>query len=171
MESLWPKFEKKIINENNSIQILRAQARAIKSETNGIVNATFSKLNYKPGPANAIKTISQMVSSMSSPLYEEILDDELVDKVDVNSLYEITKYKFEIYNAEYRFRLFVLNYSKMFPISLSVDGGILNDVEYKNCAPISSNDELVEAIKDIFSSNKVISVVTKMLQDRIQKEE
>ena len=40
MESLWPKFEEQIIEQNDSIQILREQARAIKSETNGIIHET-----------------------------------------------------------------------------------------------------------------------------------
>ena len=47
MESLWPKFEEQVIEKNDTIQILRVQARAIKSETKGIVNATFSKMHYK----------------------------------------------------------------------------------------------------------------------------
>jgi hypothetical protein len=49
MESLWPKFEEQELEQNDSIQILRDQARAIKSETNGVVRATFSKMNYKLG--------------------------------------------------------------------------------------------------------------------------
>jgi len=165
MESLWPKFEEYEIEKNDSIQILREQARAIKSETNGIVHATFSKMNYKEGPTNAIRTLSQVVTSMSNPFYEEVLDEELLDKTDVNALYKITKYKFELYNDEYRFRLFVLNHREMFPISLVVDEGILEDIQYKNESPISNNDDLKNVLRDIFSSYKVCSVVSKMLQE------
>ncbi len=171
MESLWPKFENSIIEENNSIKILRSQAKAIKAETDGSVNATFSKMNYRSGPASTIKAFGQMMSSMSSPLYEEILDDELKDKADVNKLYAITKYKFEIYNSEYRFRLFILNYREMFPVSLNVDEGILEDITYKNEDPITSNNELENTLKSIFSSSKVRAVVTKMLQNNKSKEQ
>lgn len=164
MESLWPKFEDQVLEENNSIQILRDQAKAIKTETNGIVHATFSKMNYKTGATDGIKILGQIASALSSTPGEELLDKELVGKADVNSLFKITKYKFELYNTEYRFRLFVLNYSEMFPISLDVDGGILEDTQYKNGSPLSSNDELKNALKEIFSSNKVRSVVSKMLQ-------
>jgi len=166
MESLWPKFEEQIIEQNDSIQILREQARAIKSETNGIIHATFSKMNYKAGPTNAIKTLDQVMSAMSSSFYEEVLDDELVNKTDVNALYKITKYKFELYNTDYRFRLFVLNHREMFPISLEVDEGILEEVQYKNGVPISSNNDLKNVLREIFSSYKVRSVVSKMLQKR-----
>ena len=165
MDSLWPEFDNHIIEQNDAIQILRSQARAIKTQTKGIVNATFSKMNYKSGPTNALKSISQVIADMSSPCYEEVLDEELVDKSDVNLLYAITKYKFELYNTEYRFRLFILNYREMFPISLEVDGGVLEDIPYKNGEHISSNEELKNVLTDIFCSSKVRSVVTKMLDE------
>lgn len=165
MESLWPEFEEQVIEQNDAIGILRAQARAIKNQTGGIVNATFSKMSYKPGPTNALKALGQAMSSMSAPVYEEVLDKELADKKDVNTLYKKVKYKFELYNDDYRFRLFVLNYSEMFPISLEVDEGVLEDIQYKNNSPIANNKELKEALTDIFSSNKVRTVITKMLEN------
>ena len=105
-----------------------------------------------------------MLSAFSSSTYEEILDKELESKIDVNTLYRNIDYKFELYNDEYRFRLFVFHYSEMFPVSLKVDGGILEDVPYDNETPISSNDELESVLREIFSSKKVRSVVGKMLQ-------
>ena len=164
MESLWPDFEELVIEQNNSLQILKTQARAIKSKTNGIVSATFSKMNYKLGSANKLISAGQMLSALVSPAYEEVLDKELADKVDVNDLYKKADYKFELYNSEYRFRLFVLYYTELYPISLEVDEGILEDVPYKNGAPISSNEELESVLREIFSSKKVRSVVGKMLQ-------
>ena len=170
MESLWPKFDDCEVEDNNSIQILRAQASALRNETKNAVNATFSKMTYKAGPTSAIKSLGQMMSSMSSPVYEEVLDEELEEKTDVNTLFKHTKYKFEIFNNEYRFRLFVLNYSELYPISLEVDGGILEDILYSNNSPISSDDELKSVIKDIFSSKKVHTVVAKMLQENHKKD-
>ena len=164
MESLWPNFSEQSIEQNDSIQILRAQAKDVKDKTNGIVKATFSKMEYRPGPTNKLAGVGQMLSAFSSPTYEEILDKELESKVDVNILYKNIDYKFELYNDEYRFRLFVLHYREMFPVSLKVDGGILEDVPYDNEAPISSNDELESILREIFSSKIVRSVVVKMLQ-------
>lgn len=163
MESLWPKFEEQDVEQNNTIQILRAQAKAIKEQTDGAVCATFSKMTYKPGPTSAIEAIGRMVSSMSSPIYEEVLDEELANKTDVNTLYRITKYKFELYNSEYRFRLFVLNYCEMFPLTLTVDEGILEDIAYKNETPIICNADLENTLRDIFSSFKVRTVISRML--------
>lgn len=164
MNSLWPDFEDQTNEQNESLQILKIQAREIKSKTKGVVNATFSKMNYKQGPTSGLAALGQTLSALSSPCYEEVLDEELANKTDINDLYKITNYKFELYNDEYRFRLFVLNYSVMFPISLEIDEGILESVHYKNGSPISSNSELEDLLKEIFSSNKVYAVVTKMLQ-------
>lgn len=164
MDSLWPKFEEHLIEQNNSIQILRTQAKAIKSLTNGVVNATFSKMNYNPGPTNALKRLGETITALSSPTFEEQLEEELQEKTDINVLFTETRYKFEIFNNEYRFRLFVLDYREMFPISLEVDGGILEDISYRNNSPIMGNDELKNIVKEIFSSFKVHSVVSKMLQ-------
>lgn len=170
MESLWPKFEEQELEPNNSIKVLRDQARAIKSETKGAISATFSKMNYKAGPASALKTLGQVVAAMSSPTYEEELEEDLANKTDVNVLYSITKYKFELYNDEYRFRLFVLNHRELFPISLEIDEGIADEIQYKRGSPISSNEELKTVLRDIFSSNKVHTVVSKMLQ-KTEKED
>ena len=52
----------------------------------------------------------------------------------------------------------------MFPISLEIDEGIIEDIQYKNGSPVSSNDELKAILREIFSSYKVHSVVSKMLQ-------
>lgn len=164
MESLWPNFEEPIVEKNNTLEILRAQARAIKTQTKGAICATFSKMNYKAGPTNGIKVMDTLLQAMSSPEYEEVLEDDLKDKKDINILYKNAKYKFEIFNNEYRFRLFIVHYREMFPVTIDVDEGILPDIEYKNLSPVLSNSELESIIKDIFRSNKVYSVVSRMLQ-------
>ena len=168
MDSLWPKFTYVEEKTNDSINIIRTQAKAIKKDTNGIVNATFSKISYKPGP---IETVGNIMSIVAPTDIEEKLDDELINKKDINALYQGTEYKFEIYNTEYRFRLFVLKYRVDYPISLNIDAGIVKDIHYSNNEPISSNEELEKVLKEIFSSQKVYSVVSKMIQYEKKKTE
>ena len=118
MESLWPSISEQSIEENLSLSILRDQASFIKKETNNRIRATFSKVSYKPGPLSASKQLGEMISNMTSSVYEENVEDELQNKKNINDLFSIIKYKFEIYNDEYRYRLFVVNYSELYPISL-----------------------------------------------------
>lgn len=163
MDTLWPSFDEEPIEINEAVKILREQARSIQSSTKNKIRATFSKMSYKAGPLNAIEQLGRVANAMASPLYQEILDEELQGKTDANTLFSTTQYKFEIFNDEYRFRLFVLNDSKMFPITLDVDGGILEEISYQNKSKIESNEELKIILRDIFSCSKVRKVVSKML--------
>ena len=161
--SLWPNFENEGLEDNNAITILREQAKAIKSETDGRVRATFSKIQYKSGMITTVKAFSQMAASIGVPVEDEP-EEDLKDKTDINVLFDSTRYRFEIYNSEYRFRLFILNYSELFPISLIVDEGISKEISYNNNESISSNSELEYILSEIFGSQKVRTVVSKMIQ-------
>lgn len=164
MENLWPDFVGEILEKNDSIEILRHQARAINKSTGDKVKATFSKMEYKKSPMGAVAQLGMAMQAASGWKYEEILDDELQDKENINKLFKSVKYKFEIYNDEYRFRMFVLNYSELFPVFLEVDEGILDDINYDNGSEINSNDELKSVIRDIFASKKVKTVISRMME-------
>jgi hypothetical protein len=166
MRDLWPDFESSAIETNNSIDILRSQAREISKKTEQAVKATFSKLEYKQGPLAATVAVQQIIGALGSTTYEELLDQELQGKKDANKFYSVTKYKFEIYNDEYRFRLFVLENREIFPICLVVDDGICEEIRYKNRSNIMSNEELEDVLQEIFCSSKVRSIVTRMIQTK-----
>ena len=167
MENLWPSFDEEKTEINEAVIILREQARNIQKDTKNKIRATFSKVSYKKsGPIFAAEQVGHAMLAISSPVYEEVLEEELLEKENVNKLFEITKYKFEIFNDEYRFRLFILNYSELFPITMDVDGGILEDISYKNKDNIESNDDLKKILRDIFSSPKVRRVVSRMLVNK-----
>lgn len=163
MESLWPDFQNQSVEENNTIKILREQARVIQNKTSGIVRATFSKMIYNQDAFVALNKIGKAADIISSKVFEERLEEELQGKRDANVLFDIVKYKFELFNDEFRFRLFVFNYSEMFPVTIEVDGGIQEEIRYKNNDPINSNDELKDVLKEIFSCHKVSAVVHRML--------
>lgn len=163
MENLWPSFNEEQIEINEAVKILREQARYIQNDTKSKIRATFSKVSYKKsGPLYAVEQVGQVMLTMP-PAYEEVLEEELQGKENVNNLFATTKYKFELFNDEYRFRLFVLNNRELFPVTLEVDGGILEDISYQNKGEIGSNDDLKSILREIFSSPKVRRVVSRML--------
>lgn len=165
MTDLWPNFSFEEMEENKAVDILREQARALEKKTNKKVNATFSKIEYKEN-ANAITSqIGKMIASISSPERDEILDEELKEKRDVNEFYKTTKYKFEIYNDTYRFRVFVLYNRMVFPINLDVDEGIKSELQDDISAEIKSNAELQNLLASIFSSQKLRTVITQMMKN------
>lgn len=165
MESLWPIFDEVELERNQTIEILRQQARAISKDTNNKIKATFSKMEYKKGAITAVEQLDAVVKAVSPANFEEVLDEELIGKQNVNDLFTAEKYKFEIYNEEYRFRLFTVKYCELFPIALIVDDGISKEISYRNDQPINSNEDLKKIVRDIFSCKKVRTVIAKMKKD------
>ena len=78
MSDLWPEIQSIECEENNSVAILREQARAIDKKTNGAIKATFSKIAYKK---NGLSELSKVVSALSgtSTMVEE--DDLLKERI------------------------------------------------------------------------------------------
>lgn len=165
MENLWPIFNEEQAEPNEAVTILREQARYIQNNTQNKIRATFSKVTYKKStPLNAVEYFGKAMTAIPS-INEEELEEELQGKENVNKLFEKIQYKFELFNDEYRFRLFILNNSELFPVTLEVDGGILENISYQNKGEIGSNDELKSILKEIFSSPKVRRVVLRMLAE------
>lgn len=169
MNDLWPNFSHNEIEINNAIEMLREQARALEKKTENKVKATFSKIEYSKYYANISALGGTLLSAWPLPDQEEIRDDEIQKKKDINDLYNTSKYKFEIYNDKYRFRLFTLNYREMYPIDLVLDEGIQSEMsESSNCNfnVAASNSELKSILTSIFSSNKVKTVIGRMMNEK-----
>lgn len=166
MTDFWPDFTNDICEENKAIHILRDQARALEKKTNKKVKATFSKIEYRDSLAGATAMLGATLLSLSS-LKEEIIDDELKNKNDINDLYKISQYKFEIFNSKYRFRLFVLNFREVFPIEIILDEGIHSEIyleDETNRHLVNSNNELEKILSLIFTCKKVRTVISQMMR-------
>ena len=160
MDDLWGKLilDDAKIEDSKAINILREQARLLEKKTYGKIKATFSKLNYK---TTTSEVIGQAISSFAD-IKEEIVDPELKGKKDFNEIYNFTKYKFELYNDIYRFRVFILNYRPVFPIEIEVDEGIKEELNIPSKKSIYSDDELRELVSAIFLSSKIKMIIKRM---------
>lgn len=161
MEDLWPTIDNYPVEKNDSINILREQARAIEAKTKKRIKATFSLIKRLKIEQPLIKSIKAM-EQLSRELYEDT-DDDLFERKDANDLFVKKYYRFEIFNEEYRFRLFVFHYSELYPVEIDVDEGILQEITYQNLSHINSNDELCNVLKEIFSCKKVMTIISRML--------
>lgn len=166
MEKLWPDFKNEQIEKNRTLSILREQAEVLDEQTQGKVKVAFSEMNFMPAKDAAIKMITAVMDKLSSE--QEQLEVDLANKKDVRDLFQVTKYKFELYNDSYRYRLFIYNYSEMFPVTIEVDPGIAEDIPYKSGSKIESNEQFIEVIKDIFHSRRVGVVVSRMLHGELE---
>lgn len=161
-ENLWPDFSNETIEDNNSLDILKNQARQLSKQTNGKVKASFSKIEYSINYSGVLKALGTMASSSS-----EIEDNSLKEKKDANELYKKIKYKFEIYNDNYKFRIFVLNYKSEYPLTMDIDEDILSEISYTSEGKISNDNQLKELLTEIFSCKKVKTIIVRMIQGKI----
>lgn len=170
MNDLWPDFSAQIpCEKNNAVSILRDQARLLEKKTNKKVKATFSKIKYGDAALrSSVTTFGKVLASMNLPT-EEILENELSNKIDANTLYAPVKYKFEIYNSKYHFRVFELINCNEFPITLKIDEGISSELKIKTLVEINSNAELENITKSIFSSKKLKTIISRMMYDATEK--
>lgn len=156
-----------LVEENLTYDILQEQARLIKTKTNGLIKCTFSLIERKspsPGAIVAVSVFSKALAK-SGISQEEILDDELEGKEDINSLTKERIYKFELHNDNYRFRIFTFRYCELFPVYMCVDEGIREELSLPKEIRIDSNQDLKDAFGRIFKSKKLLSIITKMMNE------
>lgn len=150
----------------NVIEIMRQQGRHLKEGTKGKVFGKFSK----------IKSVMDNIGGLTTAISLFVSEDEETSQLaDANKLYENQRYGFEIYNQAYKFRIFEITLSPLYPIIISVDEGVLEDTKgelgyylesgnRETQYVVKSDSELLEGLKIIFSSKKVRYILYKMQQ-------
>ncbi len=165
--SIFDDAANNLVEENLTYDILQEQARLIKTKTNGLIKCTFSLIEHKASAYGAFKTMSILSATLakSGISQEEVLDDELVGKEDINSLTKERSYKFELYNDNYRFRIFTFKYCELFPVYMCVDEGIREELNLSKEIKIDSNQDLKDVFIKVFKSKKLSSIITKMMNE------
>lgn len=165
--SVFDDAENNLVEENLTYDILQEQARLIKAKTNGLIKCTFSLIEHKSSASGAFKAISILSATLaiSDISQEEVLDDELMGKEDINSLTKESIYKFELYNDNYRFRIFTFKYCELFPVYMCVDEGIREELNLPKEIKIDSNQDLKDVFIKVFKSKKLSSIIKKMINE------
>ena len=172
MVSLWdiPTVCKPLNTTDNIRPILEEQAGYLESGTNGKVQADFCEIEAIPadliGPSRTF--------SIASPSKAEGDDGKGV--FDANDLYKTQCYGFDISNDFYRFRIFEMNLSPLYPVSMFFDEGVLEDSEemlskqsikrgkLSNQYIICSDQDFIASLSAAFTSKKVRYIIGKLLK-------
>ncbi len=159
-DNLWsiPSVEKPLEVTENITEIMRQQGKYLKEKTNGKVFCKFSR----------IRDITAGFEALSAVLINGISEnEETKDLEDANKLYKDLRYGFEIYNSIYKFRVFEMKLSPLYPVTTLVDEGIVEDSFQElqnnyiekgttsNQFIINNDAELLSFLRIIFSSKKV----------------
>lgn len=166
MSDLWPDFkDMQKSAENNSISIMSEQAHILGRKLDGKVKAIFSEMQYYHVESNSgILTALDGISKYYNPKKEEVLEENLQGKIDLRNKLSEQKYKFEIYNDKYRFRLFIYIYSPLYPNKILIDENIAKEIENgKGEISIENDGMLVDLLRSIFSSEQVIRIIRAMM--------
>lgn len=173
MDNLWeiPALDEDFNSTDNVITIIRQQADYLKDSTRGIIRAKFDKLNLPMTEVlGEFLVATQKVSALTQQQYETDDDQGENTQTNVNEFYRINRYGFEIYNDQYRFRVFEVVISPMYPIVVVMDEGVSSDLvlfdnKINNCKVYVHNDrELTSYLKEIFTTKKVKYILQRMLK-------
>lgn len=171
MPDLWPDFAEAKIDENNALKIIQEQAKSLGKKTKGKVKATFSKTQYKKIPINPdLEWVGGFPKLEIGYKNVEVLEQELEDKKNINSLFSTQEYKFEIYNDKYRFRLFKVDYNISYPIAMHLDQDIAKELHQESTQTIKNDLELEQQLSLVFSSKKLITIITRIMQNKAEIE-
>lgn len=167
MADMWPElFENNSeFEENRALDILDEQVNAINDKTNGRIKGIVTEIKYTdnmPGLTSALSTFVSLLSA-SKISQQEVLEAELDSKLDINELYQTTPYKFEIFSDSFRFRILVLINRKDFPIQITLDEGISQELKIEKHKLIESNSQFEEVLSSVLRSTKMKSILNRML--------
>ena len=94
---------------------------------------------------------------------EEVLEDDLTGKTNISDVLKEQRYKFEIYNDKYRFRLFTYTYSLLYPNKMFLDENIAKEIRKNREISLESDQELIDILRSIFSSQRVGRIIRMMV--------
>ena len=171
-KDLWGEVSLDEREENRAIDILKEQAALIAKKTDNYVKGTFYKIGTKlSGASIGLEVFKDVLKSNIGASDYSDCEVDLGEKEDYNINYRKELYSFEIYNDEYRFRIFNLSYSKEYPIEIIPDEGVGKDIFRNEPIKINDNDALENIVQDIFGSKKVRLVISRMVNQTQERTE
>lgn len=169
--SLWiiPSVDEPIDSTSRVIELMREQCCYLEAETSGAVRAKFDK----------VTDISQWTASVNAIVASSSRVVGAVGGInglkDASSLYWKDTYGLNIFNDEYRFRIFEMTLTPLYPVTIWFDEGVLEDTRSEIAAiagesdpqgrfQISSDDQLMECFQAAVGGKKVQYIIRQMLK-------
>lgn len=161
-------------------QIMEEQCKYLFQYTNGEIFGVFSEIKTEDSVALIAKNMSNLIKDISgiTNLKETIDESTTKNLIDANNIYIDKLYSFEICTEKYKFRLFELKMTPLYPVEIIIDEGICKNIGnalIRIATPMESfnhfkiNDEEVfcNVLQNILQDKKVRYII-KQLQNRMQ---
>ena len=164
-ESLWDLDNNVLQTTDNIKDILEKQSKYLSDKTNGAVHADLCLL------CDNIHTLARSLNDKST------VKNDISHLRDAEVFYSRSSFGYELYNDEYRFRIFEIDLSPLYPVNVSVDEDIFRDILSKlssngiNCSEseqkciINSDEEFLFVLGLILSNRKVKLIIKRMMEN------
>lgn len=165
---------------DNIQKIIEEQCKYLFRYTKGKIFAVFSEIKTVDSVNVMAKAMSNIVKNISgiTGLQENVEESTTSNLIDANIMYFDKRYGFEICTEKYKFRLFELRMTPIYPVEISVDEGICKNIgntlakiaipmEKSNHFKISDEATFCNVLQSILQDKKVRYIIGE-LQKRVQ---
>lgn len=182
IENLWdiPALDEDMHSTEKVKEIIIQQADFLEKYTNNNIEAKFGKLKVT-GAIGALIIAEKFANIGENIKKTEVEGISTSDLEAADKFYTNDTYGFEIYSSIYRFRVFEIRISPMYPVFIRLDEDIFDEIKHtitgtkiedknKRLICISSETDLTFYLKEIFQSKKVRFIIQKMLKKANEKQ-
>ena len=181
-ENYWGDLLQETVEKtDNIITIMEEQCRFLSEATQNKVSAVFDVVDKKNELIESILKPILDVTASKCGTFPVLQDKETVgeisidDRFDASGMFYRKHYAFELYTNTYRYRLFDLILTPSYPIEITIDNGISNDIYEKvikfkkpnmknNSMIINSESEFRIVLKHILQNRRVKYIVNQMMK-------
>ncbi len=161
MDNFWESSDNiELFTTDSIFKIMNEQSAFLSKETENRVSAVFEEVPQSTMAASMIKMLEVFANANS--LLEA--KDDSSKRIDANDLYRVSEYEFSLYTDVYKFRIFRLLIKPIYPVVLSLDEGINEEIGIfikSLCKILDKPNEYSLENEDVF-----INVLKKVLQCR-----
>lgn len=171
-----------LIYTNNIYEIMEEQCKYLFQITNGEIFAVFDEIKIDGSISAITKHMSNLLKSIAdmSYIHETVAESSTKNLVDANAMYYNKCYGFEICTSRYRFRVFELKITPLYPVEMIIDEGICSNIGNKlatiaismsksNHFTINNEDIFCQVLQVVLQDKKVRYIIHE-LQKRIQEQ-
>ena len=167
---------------DNIHKIMSEQCNYLYQYTQGKVFAIFGEIKFDGSLIAVARAMSNMFKGVSgiSGVQETVAEVSTKELIDANCMYYEKSYGFEICTEKYRFRLFELKLTPVYPVEIIIDEGICKNVETvlariaiptqkANGFIINDEDVFCDVLQRILQDKKVRYIISE-LKRRVQED-
>lgn len=164
---------------NNIHKIMEEQCKYLVQDTNGKVFAVFGEIKTDGSMHVIAQNISNLFKGVSgiTGVQETVAELSTKNLINANDMYFDKRYGFEICTEKYRFRLFELRMTPIYPVEIIIDEGICKNIgnalariaiqmEKFNHFKVSDEKMFCDVLQNILQDKKVHYIIGE-LQKRV----